>query len=276
MRAIVPAIGLLLTCTILTASAQTAPADPSPSQPAQQPNPSTAFSALPESPAVRAPLYTEKATPITLGQRFRLQASYSFGIGAYVAPAFETGYTMIRPPNNYPRDWTDGAAAFGRNYGALLARHTTAGMTHFAVAAALHEDPRYYRCDCTNYFARIAHALAYTIVDRTAPTVALDGRILPGHLTFATSNFAGSAAGGFVGMAYEPAGFNDVTHSYQRAALELPRFGIRNLRSEFTPEIHEIVVKLHIPRTAAKTVTLPPSQSQPPTPPKPPTPTTPQ
>jgi hypothetical protein len=158
---------------------------------------------------------------------------------------------MAHPPNHFPPDWSDGGPGFGRNYGGLFARHTTSGLTHFATAAALHEDPRYTACECTNAFARVLHALAYTVVDRSGS----------GRNTFAASNFAGAFAGGFVGMAYEPNGFNDVTHAYQRSALEFTRYIVGNQLAEFSPQLFRLLHGMHLPRKAVAAVTAPAPQT---------------
>jgi len=53
----------------------------------------------------------------------------------------------------------------------------------------------------------------------------------------AFSNFAGAAAGGFVGNAYLPAGFQDATHAGQRATLQFGMFAAGNLFREFAPQM---------------------------------------
>jgi hypothetical protein len=178
---------------------------------------------------------------LTLRQRFVLQTRTSFAPLAFVVPAAEAAITMADPPTRYPRDWSDGPAAFARNYGAELGRHTTGGYAHFVTAAILHEDPRYTPSTHTNYFARTLHATIFTLIDRSNS----------GHPTFAASNFAGSAAAGFIGMAWEPDGFNDVTHAYQRSAVELTSFVGHNLLEEFSPELNRVMVKLHLAHAQA-------------------------
>jgi hypothetical protein len=212
---------------------------------------------FPDSPQPQAPALDSTASVSTaiaplpqptgtlnLHQRFIFQARTTFGPGAFLSPAYEAGFVMAHPPSHYPRDWSDGGAAFGRNYGAGLARHTTAGLTHFAVAAIDREDPRYYPCTSTRYASRALHALMFTLVDRSDS----------GHRTLALSNFAGSLAGGYIGMAYEPAGFDDNTHAYQRAAVELSDFGAHNLIVEFSPEITHLFHKLHFPDRLANSL----------------------
>jgi len=143
---------------------------------------------------------------------------------------------MAHPPDNFPHDWSDGPGAFGRIYGADLARHVTGGMAHFAVAAIDREDPRYYASMSTRSVPRFIHALMFTLVDRSDS----------GHRAVAVSNMAGSAAAGFVGMTFLPPGFNDTTHGYQRAAVEMSAFAAHNLVAEFSPEIVRVLHKLHV------------------------------
>jgi hypothetical protein len=191
------------------------------------------------SAAMPPPLQQTRPQPtghLTLRERFVSQTKTSFSPIAFIVPAADAGITMAHPPTRYPRDWSDGGGAFARNYGAEFGRHTTAGYAHFVAAAILREDPRYFHSERSNYAARILHALAFTIVDRSDS----------GRHTLAVSNFAGSAAGGFVGMSWEPDGFDDATHAYQRSAVELTTFAGHNLIAEFSPELSRIAVKLHM------------------------------
>jgi hypothetical protein len=189
---------------------------------------------------------------LTLADRFTLEARSTFGAAAFAVPAGQAGLTMLFPPHRYPRNWSDGPAAFGRNYGAELARHTTGGLTHFATAAILREDPRYYASSSANPFSRLGHALAFTLVDRSDS----------GRRTIAVSNLSGAAAGGFIGMAFYPDGFNDTTHAYQHAALEMTTFTAHNLVAEFSPEISQLLHKFHFPDRLADSF-LPPDRKQP-------------
>ncbi len=200
---------------------------------AGQQAPTTTTNLLPERPLPDSPQPDDQ---LTLGERFHLEVHTTVGPRAFILPAFESGITMAHPPDNYPHDWSDGPGAFGRIYGAELARHITGGMTHFAVAAIDREDPRYYPCLSTRFVPRVIHALTFTLVDRADS----------GHRTIAVSNLAGSAAAGFVGMAFLPPGFNDTTHAYQRAAVEMSTFAAHNLVAEFSPGIVRVLHKLHV------------------------------
>ena len=101
---------------------------------------------------------------------------------------------------------------------------------------ALHEDPRYVRSTGKNPLVRATHALAFTLIDKTDS----------GRNTIAFSNFAGAAAGGFVGRAYLPHGYNDLTHAEQRMAFQFMSIAIQNIAAEFQPQWGPLVRKLRI------------------------------
>lgn len=154
-----------------------------------------------------------------------------FNPSAFTAPAFRAGLRMANPPGKgatqYPSEWRQGGEAFGRNYGDAVAERVSFQTARFAAGVITREDPRYVPSSSRSVFARSIHALSFTFVDRSNS----------GHPMPAISNFVGAAAGGFVGNAYLPAGFNDVTHAGQRATL---RFGFAaggNLFREFAPQM---------------------------------------
>jgi hypothetical protein len=176
--------------------------------------------------------------PLTIQDKFHIYAHKTFGPPAVILPAFGAGLGMLNPPNKYPREWTDGAEAFGRNYGYRVADHTSRDTAQFLTGALLHEDPRYLRSTSDNPFVRTVHALAFTIFDKTDH----------GRTTFAASNFASAAAGGFVGMGILPNGYNDVTHAEQHMASEFLQIGIGNVITEFEPQWGPWAKKLLIPK----------------------------
>jgi hypothetical protein len=176
--------------------------------------------------------------PLTIQDKFHIYAHKTFGPPAVILPAFGAGLGMLNPPNKYPREWKDGADAFGRNYGYRVADHTSRDTAQFLTGALLHEDPRYLRSTSDNPFVRTVHALAFTIFDKTDH----------GRTTFAASNFASAAAGGFVGMGILPNGYNDVTHAEQHMASEFMQIGIGNVITEFEPQWGPLAKKLRMPK----------------------------
>ncbi len=183
--------------------------------------------------------------PMTAAQKFSWYRRHSFDPGSWLIPALPAGIIMADSPKHYPRDWRDGGAAFGRNFGDCLATELAANAGRYLAGTLAHEDPRYYPDRSKNAFHRIYHALAFTLVDRSDA-----GRPMP-----AISNLAGSAAAGFAGMAYLPAGYNDAIHAGQRAGgtlggyvpTLLVGYATGNLLYEFTPEFKKLGRKLHVP-----------------------------
>jgi hypothetical protein len=119
--------------------------------------------------------------------------------------------------------------------------HTSRNTAQLLTGACLHEDPRYLRSTSSNPFVRTVHALAFTIFDNTDS----------GRTTFAASNFASAAAGGFVGMGILPDGYNEVTHAKQHMASEFLKIGIGNVLTEFEPQWGPWARKLCIPKLLA-------------------------
>jgi len=177
-------------------------------------------------------------TPLTFQDKFRIYEHKTFGPPAVMLPAFGAALGMINPPSKYPKEWKDGAEAFGRNYGYRVADHTSRNSAQFLTGALLHEDPRYLRSTSTNPFLRTVHALVFTVFDNTDS----------GRTTFAASNFASAAAGGFVVMGILPDGYNDVTHAEQHMASEFLHIGIGNVLTEFEPQWVPWAKKLRIPK----------------------------
>src|SRR5260370_2020587 len=64
-------------------------------------------------------------SPLTIQDKLHLYAHKTFGPPAVILPAFGAGFGMLNPPSKYPREWKDGARAFGRNYGYREANHTS-------------------------------------------------------------------------------------------------------------------------------------------------------
>jgi hypothetical protein len=174
----------------------------------------------------------------TFHDKFTIYAHQTFGPPALIFPAFSAAMGIANPRSHYPREWKDGPGAFGRLYGDSLAMATSQRTARFLTSAALHEDPRYVRSNSKNPLARTMHAVAFTFIDKTDS----------GRNTIAFSNFAGAAAGGFVGSAYLPHGYNDLTHAQQRMAMQFASIAIQNVAAEFQPQWGPLVRKLRIPK----------------------------
>jgi hypothetical protein len=220
-----------------TVAPQTAPVPSDPDDDQRPGGPMTRPS-LPQVPAPGGPLSAPLAAqPQTFSQRFVDYAVVTVGPRALVTPVIPSAIRMAIPPSSYPRDWTNGAGAFGRNYGNFVARNASLRTARFLAGSLLHEDFRYRPSGSKNPIVRCFHAIEFTFVDRSDS----------GHSRPAFANFAAATAGGFVGRLYLPAGYNDLSHAETQAGILFGQFAAQNLLREFAPEIVKATRKLHIP-----------------------------
>jgi hypothetical protein len=184
-----------------------------------------------------SPRFNQPHQPMDTGNKFKYLVEPAFGPRSFLTNAFSTGIRMANPPSQYPHVWRAGAEAFGRDYGDSFARTGAESVGRFSAAVLLHEDPRYRRSESTFFPIRLGHAFVFTFVDRT------DG----GHSTVAISNFTGAAASGFIGNAYLPPGFDNLTHAGQRSAIAFGGMAAQNALQEFSPELSQFLKKIHLP-----------------------------
>lgn len=207
-----------------------------------QPTPASSTNEAKQStPAVTARSSTvgNTASPdrLTVKGKLRYFAVESFRPGIYPVAAVYTGLTMANPPKAYPPEWRQGLAGFARNYGDFMGSWASVQGGKFVVASLAQEDPRYYPSRSKNFFARTFNAVRYAVIDRGDN----------GHPRLALANVAGAFAGGFVGNAYLPDPYANVSHGLSRSALALVGFATSNLGDEFRPEIRKVARKLHLP-----------------------------
>ncbi len=175
--------------------------------------------------------------PQSLKERFEDYAVVTFGPRALFAPSFSALILMAHPPKDYPHYWRDGGGAFGRNYGAFLARASSLQAGRFFTGVALHEDFRYRPSASHNFLLRSAHAIGFTFIDKSAS----------GQNRLALANFAGAAAGGCVGELFLPAPYNSLHYAGVHTAELMGTLAGQNLLREFAPDIDAVTRKLHLP-----------------------------
>ena len=208
-----------------TSWAQSAPADP----PA---------SAGPSSPALDVPKDKDPcAGHLDSRRKADCFAHRSLSIGAFIGPLFMAIPEFVKPPAGYPTEWRKGPAAFGRLYGDALALETVQQTSRFLTGLALHEDLRYSPAASRNPLRRALHAITFAAFDRSD-----SGRTTP-----AASNFLAAAAGGFVGNAYLPRGYDDTSHAVTRMGIQFGFMVAANLVNEFRPELRQIRKALRLP-----------------------------
>lgn len=105
---------------------------------------------------------------LSVEQKWRIYTHRTFSPPAVVLPAFTAAIRMARPPDNYPSQWVDGADAFGRQYGNVVAVQTSKRTAALLAELAFHEDPRYLPAKPgTKVLGRFTHAIVFTLFDQS-------------------------------------------------------------------------------------------------------------
>ena len=174
--------------------------------------------------------------PPSIQQRAHDWIQDSFSVRTLLGAAAGAAITMASPPRRYPREWSDGGEAFGRNFGNYAAQGITGYTARFVASALLHENTHYLTCTCRGFAPRVAHSLAFTLIDRSDS----------GKRRLAVANLAGSLAAGEITTLYMPSGFNDQAHASQRSLFRLGGFALNNVYYEFKPELTRAARRLHL------------------------------
>ncbi len=177
------------------------------------------------------PTYTvadsKSARPLTAYGKFRLfvkDKTDPFTIGWV---AFEAGLAQA---NNDPSEFGQGAAGYGKRFGAGLADETASGFFGtFLFPSVLHQDPRYYRLGAGPFKKRLGHALIRPVLTHKDS----------GERAFNWSGMLGSIATSSLSNAYYPEENRGVGATFSRVAMSIPFSMIDELVNEFGPDLQK-------------------------------------
>ena len=177
------------------------------------------------------PTYTvadiKSARPLTAHGKWRLfvkDKTDPFTIGWV---AFEAGLAQA---NNDLSGYGQGAAGYGKRFGAGLADETAAGFFGtFLFPSVLHQDPRYYRLGAGPFKKRLGHALIRPVLTHKDS----------GGRAFNWSGILGSIATSSVSNAYYPEGNRGVGTTFSRVGMSIPFSMIDELFNEFGPDLEK-------------------------------------
>lgn len=161
-------------------------------------------SELPDSPAASRAQSQSKTAPMatsssnanayvfpTGAERFHNYLWNSFGPLAIAQDLMAAG---IAQANNTIPDWGQGMEGFGRRFGTAFGVNVIQNSTQEVVAAALHQDTIYYRCDCRGFGPRLGHALLSGITARATD----------GHRVFAPEFIGAPYVGTLTALSWFP------------------------------------------------------------------------
>ncbi len=201
------------------------------SAPAQTAGPDTEVADVPTSTdgtvdsGTGAPTITpQEFVPMTMSERSRYYLIKAFGPGAILRSAASGGFSQL---TNTPKEWHQGAQAYGDRVGSAMAEHVTREALEFGGSVALHEDNRYVHSTDTGFVKRTKHAVASVFVARNDA----------GSEHFAYSRFGAVLGSSFISRLGEP-------RSEDSAGDAMVSFGVTmasdvgwNVVKEFAPAI---------------------------------------
>jgi hypothetical protein len=127
----------------------------------------------------------------TGAQRFHNYLWNSFGPLAIAQDLVAAG---IGQAENTIPDWGQGMTGFGKRFGTAFGVNVVQNSTQEVVAAALHQDTIYYKCDCKGFGPRLGHAVLSSFTARATD----------GHRVFAPQMIGAPFVGTLSSLAWLP------------------------------------------------------------------------
>lgn len=178
----------------------------------------------------QTPSATDPYTPISTSSKAAIFAYRTIEPAALGKSLVTAGFNHWQ---NSPEEWGQGMAGYGRRYGHKLATRGVESGFGFVVAAALHEDPRYFRLSEGGLWRRVGHALKNTIATRKDD----------GSSSIALWRISAKVGGQFVSNAWRPDRYHPTDATLGRAAVSVGYDGLSNIFKEFWPDIRRKVFR---------------------------------
>lgn len=173
----------------------------------------------------------QDAAALTTKQKFGLFVRSAVDPFNFVVLGMQAGISQAT--NSFP-EYGQGAAGFGKRYGAALADATSSGLfSNFVYPTLFQADPRYFRLGKGSFKRRFGYSLAQQFVchrDR-------------GGKTFHFSNVLGAFTAGGISNAYYPPADRGFGLTMSRAGIALIYGSLGGVLNEFWPDIDKKIFK---------------------------------
>ena len=136
-------------------------------------------------------------------------------------------YAGLLQELNAPKEWGDGAAAYGRRVASTEGGAVIHSVLAFGLDTTLHQDPRYFRSDRKGFFRRLAHAARDTVMTHKDA----------GGETFSTWRFGSAYGEAFISNLWYPDRLDTVRLGFLQGSLRVGFDLVSNLSMEFWPDI---------------------------------------
>jgi hypothetical protein len=156
--------------------------------------------------------------------KLRFHAASTYGPKAIVGFA---AYAGVSHGINSPEEWGRGSAAYGKRVASAAGSSAIRGVLAFGLDSTTHQDPRFYRSGRTGFWSRTGSALRGTILTRTDR----------GGETLSTWRIGSAYGAAFLSNQWYPDRLQTVRHGFSRGSLTLGFDLLRNVVSEFWPDL---------------------------------------
>jgi len=168
-------------------------------------------------------------TPMTRSERLAHYTYLLVGPQALLTSAAQAGIGQIR---HTPKEWGEGAGAYGQRYASAYGQHVIATTVSNAIALGLHEDNRYFKSGATG-IGRLGYAMASAFLAHHDD----------GSRFISFSNIGGTAAGAFISRTWQPTSTSSMGSGAVSFGITM---GVRagfNCVREFVPDRLERLLK---------------------------------
>lgn len=167
----------------------------------------------------------QNASPLTPREKFHLFFKSAFDPIQLVTVGAQAGISQSQ--DEFP-EYGQGAAGYGKRYGATLADEVSSGFfANFLYSVLLREDPRYFRLGEGSIKRRIGYSLLQEISCRTDRATR----------SFAWENVLGALTTGGLSNAYYPPKERGFGLTMSRSAISIGYGSLGGLVDEFYPDI---------------------------------------
>ncbi len=148
-------------------------------------------------------------------------------VGSPWALVETAAYAGILQGFDSPKEWGQGAGAYGKRFASALSSSAIHGALAFGLDSALHQDPRYFRSHESGFWRRTSHAFRGTILTRTDT----------GRETLSTWRLGSAYGAAFLSNEWYPDRLNTVRLGALQGSLRMGFDFVTNVGSEFWPDV---------------------------------------
>ena len=174
--------------------------------------------------------FGQSTEPLDVTGKFEYHAKCAFGPMSVLGDA---AYAAILQADNAPLEWKQGAEAFGKRVGSMVAWSGIRNGLAFGLDSTLHQDPRYYRAGGKGFWRRSGHALRETMLTHTDS----------GGETLSTWRIGSAYGSAFLSNLWYPDRLNTARLGFIQGSVTVGLDLMGNLGKEFWPDVKRKVLR---------------------------------